>query len=152
MAGQLGEYVARQRRLTADIAHELCSPIARMQRALGVVEQRGTPEQTSYLQKLDLELQHMAHLVEEVLSFSKATTMPERTEPEEFDLAELVADVVAREAADAEVVAEISAGLRLHTIREALGRAIANVVRNAVRYAAQDGPIVIHAQPVADAL
>lgn len=49
MAGQLGDYVTEQRRITADIAHELCSPIARMQMALGVVEQRGTPEQAGYL-------------------------------------------------------------------------------------------------------
>ncbi len=41
MAARLGEYVAQQQRLTADVAHELCSPIARMQRALGIVEQRG---------------------------------------------------------------------------------------------------------------
>ncbi|MCB1237074.1 MAG: HAMP domain-containing histidine kinase, partial [Verrucomicrobiae bacterium] len=70
MAGQLGAYVAEQRRITADVAHELCSPIARMQMALGVIEQRGTPEQATYLGKLDTELQHMAKLVEEVLAFS----------------------------------------------------------------------------------
>lgn len=64
MAAQLGDYMAQQRRITADVAHELCSPIARMQMALGVVEQRGTPEQASYLKKLDAELQHMAKLVE----------------------------------------------------------------------------------------
>ncbi len=43
MAAQLGDLVERQRRLTADVAHELCSPIARMQRALGTVEQRAVP-------------------------------------------------------------------------------------------------------------
>jgi two-component system sensor histidine kinase CpxA len=64
MAAQLGDYVAQQRRITADVAHELCSPIARMQMALGVVEQRSTPDQATYLKKLDNELQHMARLVE----------------------------------------------------------------------------------------
>ncbi|MEO8616543.1 MAG: hypothetical protein ABI600_15480 [Luteolibacter sp.] len=44
-----------------------------MQRALGIVEQRSTPEQTNYIAKLDSELQHMAGLVEEALSFSKAS-------------------------------------------------------------------------------
>ena len=73
MAAQLGDLDAHQRRLTADVAHELCSPIARMQRALGIVEQRAVPEQASYLEKLDRELQHLARLVEEVLFFSKAS-------------------------------------------------------------------------------
>lgn len=146
MAGQLGEYVNRQRRLTADVAHELCSPIARMQRALAIVEQRATPEQTGYLQKLDGELQHMARLVEEVLSFSKAATLPERAAPEDFALTPLVVDIVAREAADARVEMQIPSDLKLHTIREAVDRALSNVIRNAVRYAAHSCPIEVRAQ------
>ncbi|MBK8093513.1 MAG: HAMP domain-containing protein [Verrucomicrobiaceae bacterium] len=50
MAAQLGDYMREQKRITADVAHELCSPIARMQMALGVVEQRSTPDQSTYLQ------------------------------------------------------------------------------------------------------
>ena len=152
MAAQLGDLDERQRRLTADVAHELCSPIARMQRALGIVEQRSTPEQTGYLQKLDGELQHMARLVEEVLFFSKASALPSLAAPEEFALAELISEVVAREAAEARVEIEVPAELRIHTIREALDRALSNVLRNAVRYAAHAGPIEIHAHTVADAV
>ncbi len=145
MAAQLGDLVERQRRLTADVAHELCSPIARMQRALGIVEQRGVPEQASYLEKLDRELQQMARLVEEILSFTKAGSLPTLTAPEDFSLAELVAEVVAREASEAQVEVHVPAELHLHTTREALDRALSNVLRNAVRYAAQAGPIEIHA-------
>ena len=148
MAAQLGDLIDRQRRLTADVAHELCSPIARMQRALGIVEQRATPEQAGYIAKLDSELQHMAKLVAEVLSFSKAETLPERAAPEEFALAELFAVIVAREAADVRTDVKIPAGLSMRTIREALDRALSNVLRNAVRYAAQAGPIEIRAEPV----
>ena len=151
MAAQLGEYVGHQRRLTADVAHELCSPIARMQRALGIVEQRAVPEQAGYIEKLDRELQHMARLVEEVLSFSKAATLPERVEPEEFALGELVADVVSREAADARIEVHVPGGLRLHTIREALDRALSNILRNAVRYAGHAGPIELRSEEAGDA-
>ncbi len=152
MAAQLGELVERQRRLTADVAHELCSPIARMQRALGVVEQRSNPEQTTYLEKLDRELQHMARLVEEVLSFTKAGTVSALSPPESFSLSVLVAEVAAREAADADVAIRIPAELHVHTIREALDRALSNLLRNAVRYAAHAGPIEIHAQSTAGAV
>ena len=145
MAAQLGDYVNHQRRLTADVAHELCSPLARMQRALGIVEQRAVPEQAACIEKLDRELQHMARLVEEVLSFSKAATLPERVEPEEFFIAELAAAAVAREAAEARVEVHIPVDLRIRTLREALDRALANVLRNSVRYAAQAGPIKIRA-------
>lgn len=146
MAAQLGELVEHQRRLTADVAHELCSPIARMQRALGVLEQRAVPEQAGYVEKLDRELQHMARLVEEVLSFTKASALPALAASEEFALADLVAAVVAREAAEARVEVQIAPDLRIRTIRESLDRALSNVVRNAVRYAAHAGPIEVRAQ------
>lgn len=141
MAAQLGDYMTQQRRITADVAHELCSPIARMQMALGVVEQRSTPEQVNYLKKLDRELQHMAKLVEEVLAFSKAETLPDREVPVTFDLRELIDQVIAREAPECEVHVKVE-DLKLHTLRSALDRALGNVLRNAVRYATD---IEIHA-------
>lgn len=141
MAAQLGDYMAQQRRITADVAHELCSPIARMQMALGVVEQRSTPDQVNYLKKLDRELQHMARLVEEVLAFSKAETLPDREAPVTFDLRELIDQVIAREAPEAGIQLKVEE-LNLHTLRSALDRALGNVVRNAVRYATD---IEIHA-------
>ena len=94
----------------------------------------------------------MARLVEEVLSFSKAATLPERIAPEEFALADLVTEVLTRDAADARVEVHIPADLRLHTIREALDRALANIIRNAVRYAAHAGPIEIRALAAAGAV
>ncbi len=145
MAQQLGDYVEQQRRITRDVAHELCSPIARMQMALGVVEQRGTPEQAGYLKKLDVELQHMAKLVEEVLAFSKAERLAEGAEPEDVGLADLVQSVVAREAGGFEVRISVPADLHIQTRREALDRALGNVLRNAVRYAGHAGPIEIQA-------
>ena len=145
MAAQLGEYVAEQRRITADVAHELCSPIARMQMALGVVEQRSTPEQAGYLKKLDSELQHMARLVEEVLAFSKAETLPERETAEDINLHELIVAVIAREAPDSNVQRQVSTDLRVHSLHDALDRAIGNILRNAARYAADSGPIQIYA-------
>jgi two-component system sensor histidine kinase CpxA len=134
MASQLGKYVAQQRRITADVAHELCSPIARMQMALGVAGQRSSPGQAIYLEKLDRELQHMARLVEEVLAFSKAETLPEREAPETFLLQQLVAQVVAREASETPVHDDVP-DVEMHTLRSALDRALGNILRNAVRYA-----------------
>ncbi len=134
MAAQLGDYVREQKRITADVAHELCSPIARMQMALGVVEQRATPEQTIYLQKLDRELQHMAKLVEEVLAFSKAETLPDRETPEDMDLRELLQSILAREAPESSIKLELG-DIRLRSLRSALDRGIGNIVRNAARYA-----------------
>lgn len=145
MAGQLGDYVAQQQRITRDVAHELCSPIARMQMALGVIDQRATPDQASYLRKLDHELQHMSRLVAQVLAFSKAGTLPEHEEPVEIRVRELVDRVITREAAGLDVRINIPLDLVVCTLLEALDRALGNVVRNAARYAGQAGAIQISA-------
>lgn len=134
MAAQLGDYMREQKRITADVAHELCSPIARMQMALGVVEQRSVPDQSTYLQKLDRELQHMAKLVEEVLAFSQAETIPDRETPEDIDLRQLLQNILAREAPDNGIQLEIG-DIKFHSLRKALDRGIGNVVRNAIHYA-----------------
>lgn len=134
MAAQLGDYVSAQKRITADVAHELCSPIARMQMAFGVLEQRGTPDQAMYLKKIDNELQHMARLVEEILAFSKAESFPDLATPEEMDLRELLAGVIAREAPDGGVRLDVG-DIKLRSLRGALDRALGNVLRNAIRYA-----------------
>lgn len=145
MAQQLDTYVEQQRRITADVAHELCSPIARMQLSLGIIVQRSLPAQASYLGKIDRELQHMAKLVEEVLLFTRAAHPAEQGEPELIELKSLIETVVAREAAD--VVVNVSIlELTLHSLREALDRAISNIVRNAVRYASHAGSIDIKAR------
>lgn len=150
MAAQLSDYVDQQRRITADVAHELCSPIARMQMALGVIEQRGNPDQAVYLKKVDAELQHMAKLVEEVMTFSKAETLPDRESPETFELRPLIQSIIDRDGADAEISIEVPESLTLHTLREALDRALGNVIRNAVRYAGKAGSIEVSASREAD--
>jgi len=109
------------------------------------VEQRALPEQQSYVDRLARELQHMARLVEEVLSFSKASTMADRVKVEAVNVLRLVNDVVNQEAADVDVRVNVPPDLEICTLREALDRALANVVRNAVRYASQHGPIEIFA-------
>jgi two-component system sensor histidine kinase CpxA len=115
-----------------------------------VVEQRSTPDQSTYLQKLDRELQHMAKLVEEVLAFSKAETIPDRETPEDLDLRELLQNILAREAPENGIKLEIG-DIKLHSLRNALDRGIGNVVRNAIRYAkdleiiakAENGRVII---------
>lgn len=150
MAQQLIDYVEQQRRLTRDVAHELCSPLARMQMALGVIGQRATPSLNDYVKDIDEELQHMAKLVEEVLAFSKAQTLTDQVKPEEVLLAPLVQKVIAREAVGNDVRVDVPEHIVLHTRREALDRAIGNVLRNAVRYASQGGPIHIEARQTKD--
>ncbi|MBI5774810.1 MAG: HAMP domain-containing protein [Verrucomicrobia bacterium] len=146
MAARLAGFVTGQKRFTGDIAHELCAPIARIQMALGILEQRADEKQKAYVDDLREEVQHMSSLVNELLSFSKAGLRQKELQLEAVELAPLIQRVVAREtAAGGEVRVEIPAEHKALAEPELLARAVANLVRNALRHAGAAGPIVVSA-------
>ncbi len=146
MAGRLGEYVTGQKRFLGDIAHELCSPLARMEMALGVLEQRADSAQGAYVNDVREEVRHMSSLVNELLSFSKAGLRAKDLELRAVALAGLCERVILREAqGKADIAVNVDAGLHVLADPDLLARAVGNVLRNAVRYAGDAGPITIAA-------
>jgi two-component system sensor histidine kinase CpxA len=146
MAGRLGEYVTGQKRFLGDIAHELCSPLARMEMALGVLEQRAAPGQGDYVNDVREEVRHMSSLVNELLSFSKAGLRTKDLELRHVALAELCARVIARDAeGKTDITVNVDVAIHVLADPDLLARAVGNVLRNAVRYAGDAGPITIAA-------
>ena len=144
MAARLSGFVKGQKRFLGDIAHELCAPIARMQFGLGILEQRADPAELPALEDVQEEMRQMSGLVGELLSFSKAG-MEERQRPlEPVDVGEVARQAVAREAGTCEGIrVEMEEPLMALADREFLLRSLCNLVRNAVRYAGDAGPIII---------
>jgi two-component system, OmpR family, sensor histidine kinase CpxA len=146
MAGRLAGFVTGQKRFLGDIAHELCSPIARIQVALGILEQRADEKQQTYVNDLREEVEQMSRLVNELLSFSKAGLTPKEISLEAVNLAATARRVLELEAAqDGQVQLQIPDYLSVLAQPELLFRALANLVRNAVRYAGDTGPITVSA-------
>jgi two-component system sensor histidine kinase CpxA len=150
MAQSLAGYVTGQKRFLGDIAHELCSPIARVQMALGILDQRASAEEQPYVASVYEEIQHMSGLVNELLSFSKAS-LGATTDLESVNVAETVRRAVEREAPEgSSIEAKIDPRLAVVAQPDYLFRSISNVLRNAIRYAGQAGPIHISAQQDAE--
>ncbi len=146
MASRLEGFVKGQKRFLGDTAHELCSPIARIQVALGLLERSAGPEQQAAVADLRDDVQHMSALVNELLSFSKAGLRPAEVRLEEVTLAETVTRVVGREAAEGiEIAVSVPEHIRVLAEPDLLSRALSNVVRNAIRYAGKAGPIEVSA-------
>jgi len=146
MAQKLAGYVHGQRRFLGDIAHELCSPIARIQVSLGILEQRATPEQRDYVETLHEEVGQMSALVNELLSFSKAQINGRQPALIRVSVADTVARVLERETANgASIETHVDDDLAVMAQPEYLYRSLANLVRNAIRYAGEAGPIAIGA-------
>jgi len=146
MAERLAGYVRGQKRFLGDIAHELCSPIARIQAGLGVLEQRAEDNQREYVLGVQEEVEHMSELINELLSFSKAGMNISTTTLTRVNVGDVVKQVVEREARDeSHLETHVDAHLEVMAHPDYLVRSLANIVRNAIRYAGDAGPIVVAA-------
>jgi two-component system, OmpR family, sensor histidine kinase CpxA len=155
MAGRLQNFVSGQKQFLADIAHEVTSPLARMQFGLGVLESRVGPEVQGTVREVQEVAQEMSRLLEELLLYSRAGIEAERAPAGMIELAPLAAEVLRREDPAQRVQIDITPGLRCRAHAALLERALANLVRNALRYAgdaaepvrlsaaAQDGVVLI---------
>jgi two-component system, OmpR family, sensor histidine kinase CpxA len=147
MTERLSGFVHGQRRFLSDIAHELCSPIARIQVALGILDHRAQENQKSYVADVQEEVEHMSGLVNELLLFSRAQISASATPLTRVNLAETVSRVLERESVEgASIETRIDGRIEVMAQPDYLFRSLANVVRNAVRYAGGFGLIEISAE------
>ena len=148
LASRLSGFVGGQKRFLGDISHELNSPLARMNFALQILEDRVGEENRAYVEDVKEEVEIMTKLVGELLSYSKTGIKTAEVTTEKVSLKPLVEKTVARETANetAEIKIEIDDELSVLAQPELLSRAVGNVIRNAVRYAGQAGEISISAE------
>ncbi|MDB6022768.1 MAG: Integral rane sensor signal transduction histidine kinase [Pedosphaera sp.] len=149
MAERLSGFVAGQKRFLGDIAHELCSPIARIQVALGILEQRADEKQKEYLADLREEVEQMSNLVNELLSFSKASLGAAKVKLQPVPVRALVEKAAGRECGNGregmEMKIEVAEDVGVLADPELLLRAVGNILRNALHHAGQAGPVTISA-------
>jgi len=146
MTERLSGFVHGQRRFLSDVAHELSSPVARMQAALGILEQRVQGPAQGYVSDALEELQHMSGLINELLLFSKAQIGGAEVHLKPVNVADAVRRAVDREAPPGALIeTHVAEQLEVIANPEYLFRSLGNVIRNAIRYAGHAGPITISA-------
>ena len=147
MAARLSGIVTGQKRFLGDIAHELCTPLARMQMAGAVLEQRAPEELRPRIGDLIAEVEAMSRLVSELLDFSRAGLAPQSVALTDVPLLQILGSVLSRESVPAEsLTLQISPDLTVKANAGLLSRAIGNVVRNFLRYAGPQARLEIKAQ------
>lgn len=147
MAERLHTYLQGQRQFIADVAHEVISPIARMQIGLGILETHVPERGASALLDVREDLEQMAQMLDELLLFSRSGMESDRSPLVPAHLHGIVTKVVTSEASDAHVKIDVPQDIYIKARPAMLERALSNLVRNARRYAAADGsePIEITA-------
>ena len=146
MTERLGILMESQKRLLHDVSHEMRSPLARLQAAIGLARQQ--PEQfDKTLARIEMEGERLDRLVDELLTLSRLEAGVAGVQ-EAVDMQELLAGIVedARfEGAPRQVSVDfVSSALpELRANPELLHRAIENVVRNALRHSPSGGVVRI---------
>jgi len=151
MAEQIESLISSQRRLFADISHELRSPLTRLTVALGLVRLQANAESTSGLDRIEMEAARLNTLIGSLLRLARLEGGSELLDGQPVLLHQLVAEV----AADADFEAQSrNRHVRLTktdpcTIsgsKELLRSAVENVIRNAVNYTADGTEVQIALQ------
>ncbi|MBN1104337.1 MAG: HAMP domain-containing histidine kinase [Deltaproteobacteria bacterium] len=151
MTSRLCGLVKGQKRFLGDVAHELGSPIARLQLGISILERNVDPANRERVADVVEDVTHISNLVNELLSFSRAEMNPGRVRLETTKLLPLVQRAVQRESTPgAEALARIDPDLSVVADPELLTRALANLIRNAVKYAGDAGPICVSAERTKD--
>jgi two-component system, OmpR family, sensor histidine kinase CpxA len=147
MAERLETLLKAQSRLLNDISHELRSPLARLNVALGLARQRAGVESTDMLDRIELEAARLNELIGRILTLARLEDGEQLVPQTPVPLDEIVESV----SEDAEFEAQ-ERHCHVHTsIAEGnwevrgnaslLHSAVENVVRNAIRYT-QEGSAV----------
>lgn len=141
MASRLQALMQGQQRLLHDVSHELRSPLARLQVAIGLARQR--PDKTANsLDRIERESERMNRLIDGLLTLSRLESGTAGAMDEQINVEELLADVLQDASYEAQSVGKqvklaMNPGGIPAIVRgraELLQSAVENVVRNAVRY------------------
>ena len=144
MAERLQRMIVSERRLLADISHELRSPLARLKFAVKLA--RTSPDKNEALDRINRDVDRIASLVAGIVEITRVEGNPEEQSLEIVSLGKVLAEVIRDCALEAEIrgcriaLSGSSAGEILGN-RELLRRAVENVMSNGIRYSPERSTI-----------
>ena len=140
MAVRIEALLTSQQRLLRDVSHELRSPLARLNVALGIAARQAGPEAHDALARIEYEAERLNDLIGQLLTLTYLESSPADLERSEIDLATLVQDVVSDANFEAQGRNTVVRIVRCESpivlgIEHLLRSAIENLMRNSVIYA-----------------
>lgn len=154
MAIKLNELLENQKRLLADISHELRSPLARLQLAIGIAQQHldtqsepqqvdADPMQQQLLQRIEKEAHQIDAMIGSVLQLSRLESRSQEISKHKQCFPSCIDGILEDARYEAQnhskqlhsdnlPTTELTADISL------LGSALENIIRNAIKYAEQD--------------
>jgi two-component system, OmpR family, sensor histidine kinase CpxA len=155
MAGHLDALLESKRSLLRDISHELRSPLARVQLALGLARQRCNASGEA-LDPIQHEVTRLNDLIGAILTFSRVDSGLQPIQHEYLELSMLIAEAAKStqlECSPRNVQVEVETVSRGDYTGSPmlLYSAIENVLRNAANYAPDNSKISVRLEEIVDA-
>lgn len=146
MTSRISQLLNAQKRLLHDVSHELRSPLARMQAAIGLAQQ--SPDKTAkMLDRVERESERIDHLIGDLLNLSRLENpTTENDERQLFNLTEMLLDIIEDARFEAQnkhiqIQHRKFEQINLFGRVELIHSAIENVLRNAIKYSPENGVI-----------
>lgn len=145
MADRISALLLNQQRLLRDVSHELRSPLTRAQLALSLEEQQG---QGTQLPRIQQELNTIDDMLDELLTFSRLDAGQYQLNYEPIKLDELISEILQINQVEADnkqqtLTLHSSDAITVKADARLLGRAIENIVRNAMKYSPANSAITV---------
>lgn len=138
MASRLETMWSGQQRLLADVSHELRSPLARLQMAVGLASQKDLD--SSVIQRIEREAERMELLIDRLLRLTRVESSQAKFTV--MSIHELLSEIMADASFETkqqnkQLVLEMPEDFEVQVNAELLLSGVENIVRNAIRYAIQ---------------
>jgi signal transduction histidine kinase len=152
MLERIEELVEQLRLVTDSLAHDLRSPLTRMRANIEKAAGHATsePEQQA-LEAISADVDRLLRLISATLEISRAEAGVGHEQFTQFDVRELLGDIcdiyqpIAEEQGKT-IEAETGDAIAYVGNRQMVGRAVANLVDNALKYADGSGPVCLSAE------
>lgn len=148
MAVRIKQLLESHMQLVGDVSHELRSPLARLHVALGLARQKASQNIDTELDRIELEAEKLNEMIDQVITISRLESGSKLVQFQPLNLNELLRDLV--EKANFEVQQK-SCSIQLDDPVDIsfegdgglLNSALENVIRNAIKYTADNTAVEI---------
>lgn len=138
MAARISDLITNQRQLISDLSHELRTPLTRLDIALATLKDEHCSSSVTAIARVARESEAIRKLVEDTLTLAWLENERPSLMQEDLDLVDLL-DVVVEDARfefpDRRIESDLPESAPIsHSNHRALGQALENIIRNAMRY------------------
>lgn len=144
MSDEIKNQFQQREELLRDISHELRSPLARMRVASELIKEKIDASNSSEIDRIECEISRLDDLIGEIIDFSKLTNQSSQVNKQQINLVELIQQIIADVNFEGESTHKQATfntsytRVDIYANKTLIMRAIENVLRNALKYSAND--------------